>query len=127
MAPHAQCEYLDVSDRQIEIAVRLPGEDCPAGSRYRLSLRHRNGREAAGAAAEIGWRVSSTGGWTRSFLRFTVAPSAIPNGSYRLELRPEGTGPSTWVEPSPGLMASSRPRSVGRDRKSTRLNSSHPV
>lgn len=112
------CEYLDVAGTSLLITVRLRGEDRPHGERHELRLTDRRGRTLARATAEVTPRVDTVGRWTRSALRFEVATEGLPEGSFRLllagpsDVQPSATGP-TRVEPSTGLLASSRPRRLG--------------
>lgn len=114
MALQPLCEFVDVTDRSITMAVRLLGQSLSSGSTYTLILRSRRGKLMAQANAEVVPRVDSVGVWTRSALIFTFTTGDIPYGSFRLGLVPhdENEGArqrETVVAPASGLLANSRP------------------
>ncbi len=119
MTLHPVCEYLDVpaGEPSLRVAVRLRFEDRPEGERYVLRLVGRGGREVARSVAEVRPRVNTVGEWTRSELVFEVPAADLPDGAVRLEVAADEAGATAYpVEPSAGLLASSRRTRLGRDR-----------
>lgn len=123
MALQPICEYLDVSGSRLRVAVRLRGADRAEGDRFALRLTRRWGGVSVRVTAPVGHRVSTVGVWSRSALEFEVPTADLADGAYRLELAVvnpvEDTvadGTTSWVpvEPSTGVLASSRPHRVGQ-------------
>lgn len=120
MADQPVCEYFDVLDSSLRIAVRLRGEDRAPGDRFVLHLVERRRGSIAWATSEIRPRVNTVGVWSRSALVFEIPLSGLPTGSFRLELaeesRPLRAGRQAMsavvVQPSTGLLAASRPRAA---------------
>lgn len=116
MAPQPLCEFADVGDRSLTIAIRLMGQDRPPDSRYTLTLRSRSGTTVAQASSEVTERVDTVGVWTRSALVFVLRVTAIPNGSFRLVLSADGRKQEAIVAPASGLLANARPVRTGGRR-----------
>ncbi len=117
MAPAPVCEYVDLHEGRLAVAIHLRGHDLPEGTRLEVRLRRRGGDVAVRTSGEVEPRVSTVGVWTRAALRVELElPDA--DGAYRLELEsPAGPGEHPPTEPrfvplvpATGLLASSRPR-----------------
>ncbi|HKJ10949.1 MAG TPA: CDP-glycerol glycerophosphotransferase family protein [Ornithinimicrobium sp.] len=117
MSVQPVCEYVDIAGSRLHVAIRLVGADLPAGSRFTLRLQRRTGTLVAQSSAEVTWRVNAVGTWSRCALRFELACDALPAGSFRLHLSAEpDAAPPALVRPSTGLLATSRPMTVGGRR-----------
>ncbi|WP_435201160.1 CDP-glycerol glycerophosphotransferase family protein [Janibacter sp. GS2] len=121
------CEYLDVSESHLRFAVRLTGEDRAPGDRFVLRMSGRWRGVVATATSEVVPRVNTLGVWVRSAMVFELPVDDLPDGSFRLELvELESTADggeealssshAVPVQPSPGLLAASRPTRIGRRR-----------
>lgn len=117
MALQPICEYLDLppGEPRLRVAIRLHGQDRPAGERFVLRLVDRRRRVVAQTSAEVGPRVSTVGVWTRSATVFDVPVAGLPDGAFRLEVIPPD-GEPVLVKPSTGLLAASRPTRLGAGR-----------
>lgn len=113
MALQPICEYLDVTDERVHLAVRLRGADLPEGERFVLRLTRRRGGPVVTAEARVRDRVNTVGRWSRSALLFEVALADLPDGAFRLEVGTGADSSYASVEPSTGLLAQSRPQRAG--------------
>lgn len=119
MAGQPICEYLDVTDSHVRVAVRLRGEDRAEGERFVLHLVGRRRGSVASATTGIRPRVNTVGDWSGSALVFDLPLTDLPEGSFRLELagghplrRDRQSESTVVVQPSTGVLAESRPTTV---------------
>lgn len=104
------CEYFDLDGTELSIAVRLRGYEGLEGEQIEAQLVTRGGRVVQRAEAPLVPRVNTVGIWSRSQALLKFDANRLSNGAYRLELIKEGT--TLQIDPSTGLLASSRPRSL---------------
>jgi len=110
------CEFVDADGGTLAIAIHLRGADEKAGTVFQLRLNRRWGAPAVTVQAPVVDRVNTVGRRTRAALRFSVPIDQIPDGAVRLEIARKDSDAWVPVATTPGLLACSRPESLGERR-----------
>lgn len=106
---YAVVEYADVADDSLHLSIWLRGAKEPELD-YKLRVLTSTGRELFSTTAQTQDRVLADGRFERKALNYKVPIASLRNGSLRLELTSVNANETRPLRPSPGLLASSRPR-----------------
>lgn len=112
-------DYGDVESGQLNLAVWLRAATEPQQN-YQLDVVSASGSVLLTDTAKTQDRILADGSFEPRSLSFTLPVNQLAKGNFKLQLTCLDTSVTTQVRPSPGLLASSRPRVLNKSGNTIR-------